>query len=75
MHKIWLLLLDSLEKQGLSLLLLAAAIFWLNQRYERIEESLATCNEQVIEYYRADHAEMKRVIDNNTRVIEKLVQK
>jgi len=77
---------DNIVKQGFSLLLLVAAVYWLNRenqlmRAEFKQELMETraeikqCQDQVLEYYRTDRKETDAVINKASDIMERLEHK
>ena len=56
------IVLEEVKKQGLSLLLLCAAIYWMANKYDKMQDKVDKCNHAQIEI-------LKEVIINNTKAI------
>lgn len=70
---------DYIKKQvmrhGLPFAMLCIAVYYFHGQLTDVKEQMNTCNEQLINMYKNDHAEMRDVILNNTQAIEKLTSR
>lgn len=73
--------LKHLQQQGFSVVLLVAAIWWMNLQNQHLNEKVDQCNANTLEIYKEENAELKRIIGENTRayqdfsyLIEKLIE-
>ena len=65
--------LELAKTQGLPFILLCIAVYWFNDKVERLEVKQESCNKELMEYYEKDHLEMVKAIDRNTKAINKVL--
>ena len=74
--KAWVLIIESLQKYGLSIAILLTAVYVLSQQSLSHQEKLERCNENMIMIYQKQNEEQRlqsleliRVLDKNTDAI------
>lgn len=58
------------KQQGLSFVLLIAAVWWMNAKNEQLDKKVDSCNQMTIEMYKEQNEDLKEVVQLNTRAIE-----
>jgi len=56
-------ILASIQKQGLSFLILAAAVYWFSIKYDQLQEKIDLCNNNVIEIYQEQNQQFIEAIN------------
>ena len=69
MKNLWSFLLQVITKQGLSFVLLAAMAFYFQNQTEALQDKTDQCNERIIEMYKEQSEENRKVIRENTEAI------
>jgi arylamine N-acetyltransferase len=62
--------LDQLKQQGFSVLLLVAAIWWMNGQNSKLSNKVDICNANTIEIYKEQNIELRKVVQQNTVAFE-----
>lgn len=74
---------DNIIKQGFSIMLLLIGLYWVltenqNMRYEmqrrdaELRMEINACQNQILQYYKEDKKQTDRVIENATKVMERI---
>lgn len=61
---------DQLKQQGFSVLLLIAAIWWMNAQNTQLSKKVDLCNANTIEIYKEQNTELRKVVQQNTVAFE-----
>lgn len=71
----WTNIIGMIQKQGLSFLLLAAAVWWFSVENNDLRRRIDDCNSNMIENFKTDRENMIRVIEDNTHTMDRLIEK
>jgi hypothetical protein len=67
-------LIEQAKAHGLVFLMLLGAIYWLNDKVDAANEKSDVCSEKQIQYLQEDRAKMISVIENNTAVMQEMLE-
>jgi ABC-type cobalamin transport system ATPase subunit len=71
---IWGFVLQQLQQQGLSFLLLGFAVWYLNGRVNFAENRYLDCQNDLIEIYRTETAITREIISKNTETNKRILE-
>lgn len=72
LNNIWSGLLAAIQKQGLSFMLLAVAVYYFYQRDLSQNKRIDECTNQVIQYLAEDRKILIDAVNKNTRTLEQI---
>lgn len=70
MKNIWAMALNVVMRQGLSVTLLALAVWWFNDKNNRLENRVEQCNGTMIQIYSDQNERLLRLIESNTAALD-----
>lgn len=63
-------LLDNIQKQGLSFLLLAAFVWYFHGQNNQLQDKVDICNNSIVDCISDENELLRSVVENNTRVMK-----
>lgn len=63
---------DNLKKHGISFILLAFAIWYMEGKNQALESKIDTCNREALEMYKTQNALLVQVVQDNSTVLLKV---
>lgn len=65
-------ILEQLRLHGLSFLLMGVAVWYLHSRDVELRNEVKLCNQSMIDMYRIERKELRKVIEANTIALQKI---
>lgn len=69
---LWTMLLNHINRHGLSFLLFALMVWWFVQQNQVLDERILQCNKNTIEMYQMRNEKLMEVIERNSRAMESI---
>jgi len=73
MGQIWLWIIETFRRQGLSFVLLVAMLWYFQRQNDQLQLQILECNQQRLDYYSNQSIRMMQVIEENTAAINGLM--
>lgn len=71
-RSIWLMILNHVNRHGLSFLILTAVVLYFHYQNSILDERILDCNKNTIELYQTRNEKLMEVIDRNSRAMESI---